>query len=198
MNKTARLFLLLFLLALVTSIQAQYQNTSGQKREGEVQKKELKKKKRQKDYYPWLLGGMLGAGFSSYSSYVQISPIIGYRITPAFHVGTRLTYIFNSYEVSPSRRESYHDYGASIFTRYIFFKGLFAQVEYEALSYEYYDQNINNKNRMWINSLFIGAGYFMNMGGRGFASFAILFNVLEDKYTPYTNPIIRIGFGFGF
>ncbi len=194
MKKTARLFVLILFMALITGVQAQYQNTSGQKREGDVQKKELKKKKKRKDYYPWFFGGMLGAGFSSYSSYVQVSPLIGYKITPAFHVGTRLTYIFNSYEVAPNQRENFHDYGASVFTRYIFFKGLFAQAEYEALSYDYGHKD----GRIWISSLFLGAGYYMNMGGRGFASFAILFNVLEDEYSPYTNPIIRIGFGFGF
>jgi hypothetical protein len=36
------------------------------------------------------------------------------------------------------------------------------------------------------------------MGGQGFASFAILWNVLENDFSPYTNPIIRIGFGVGF
>lgn len=198
MKKTARLFLLILLMALVSGVQAQYQNTSGQKREGDVQKKELKKKKKKKDYFPWFVGGMFGAGFSSYSAYVQLSPLIGYKVTPAFHVGTRLTYIYNSYEVTPSQRDSYNDFGGSLFARYIFFKGLFAQAEYEALNYEYYDQIAQDHAREWLSSLFIGAGYFMNMGGRGFASFAILFNVLEDEYSPYTNPIIRIGFGVGF
>ncbi|NOX86299.1 MAG: hypothetical protein GXO86_10110 [Chlorobi bacterium] len=193
MKKTARLLMILFFMALITGMQAQYQNTSGQKREGDVKKKELKKKKK-KDYYPWFVGGMFGAGFSSISAYVQISPIIGYKITPAFHVGTRLTYIFNSFEVAPNQRENFHDYGASIFARYVFFKGLFGQVEYEALSYQYWDKS----GRDWINSLFIGGGYYMNMGGRGFASIALMFNVLDNEYSPYTNPIIRIGFGVGF
>jgi len=194
MKKTIRLFLLILLMALVSGAQAQYQNTSGQKKEGTVQKQELKKKKKKKSYFPWFVGGMFGAGFSSYSAYVQVSPLIGYKITPAFHVGTRLTYIFNSYEVAPNKRENFHDYGVSVFARYIFFKGLFAQAEYEALSYDYGHES----GRMWVNSLFIGAGYFMNMGGRGFASFAILFNVLDNEYSPYTNPVFRIGFGVGF
>jgi hypothetical protein len=34
--------------------------------------------------------------------------------------------------------------------------------------------------------------------GRAFASFAILFNVLDNVNSPYVNPIIRIGFGVGF
>ncbi len=190
MKKTGRFLLIIFFLAFATGIQAQYQNTSGQKREGTVKKKEAKKKVKPRR---WFAGGMLGAGFSSYSTYVEVAPIIGYRVTQAFQVGTRLTYIYNSYEFAPGKRENLNHYGASLFARYVFWKGLFGQAEYEALNLDY-----GGGDRRWINSLFIGGGYLQNIGGRGFASFAILFNVLENEYSPYTNPIIRIGFGVGF
>jgi len=189
MKKTFRFILIILFVAFVTGLQAQYQNTSGQKREGTVKKDTRKKAKPRR----WFAGGMLGAGFSSYSSYVQVSPLIGYQVTNAFQVGTRLTYIYNSYEVAPGQRVNLNHYGASLFARYVFWKGLFGQVEYEALNFDYIEQQ-----RQWINSLFIGGGYLQNIGGRGFASFAILFNVLDNQYSPYTNPIIRIGFGVGF
>ena len=67
------------------------------------------------------------------------------------------------------------------------------QVEYEALSFDYYQDT-----RQWINSLFIGGGYYQDIGGRAYTSIAILFNVLETPDSPYVNPIIRIGFGAGF
>lgn len=167
---------------------AQYENTSGQKKEGDV-KRQAKPQKPMR----WFVGGMFGAGFSSYSSYVEISPLVGFKVTPAFHVGTRITYIWNSYEFQNGERENLHHYGASLFARYIIFKGLFAQVEYEALSFDYY-----NYPREWINSFFIGGGYYQDIGGRGFASFAIMFNVLDNYDSPYTNPVIRIGFGGSF
>lgn len=191
-QKLIVLILITFLSFSVGTAYSQYENTSGQKKEGDVKKRAKPQKPMQ-----WFVGGMIGAGFSSYSSYVEVSPFIGYKITPAFHVGTRITYIWNSYlyRTGPytDERVNLHHYGISLFTRYIIFKGLFAQVEYEALSYDYYVYQ-----REWINSLFIGGGYFQNIGGRGFASFAILFNVLDDIDSPYTNPVIRIGFGASF
>ena len=184
-------FILLFAIS-INGAYAQYENTSGQKKEGDV-------KKRPKPQQPkrWFVGGMFGAGFSSYSSYIEISPLVGYKITPDFHVGTRITYIWNSYQYQTgpyvNERVNLHHYGASLFARYVFFKGLFGQVEYEALSFDYYQLP-----REWINSLFIGGGYYQNIGGRGFATFAILFNVLDNIDSPYTNPVIRIGFGGSF
>jgi hypothetical protein len=181
------LFTLLFSLFIVTSY-AQYENTSGQKKEGDVKKRPAPQKPNR-----WFAGGMIGAGFSSYSSYVELAPLVGFRVTPAFLVGTRITYIWNSYEYRPGQRANLHHYGVAFFGQYIIFKGLFAHVEYEALSFDYVELD-----RQWINSLFLGGGYMQNIGGRGFASFAILFNVLDSPDSPYVNPIFRIGFGVGF
>ena len=136
---------------------------------------------------------MFGAGFSSYSSYVEVAPLVGYKVTPNFHVGTRITYIFNSYEYYPGKRENLHHYGISLFGRYVIWKGLFAHAEYEALSFDYPDIE-----REWINSLFLGGGFMQNVGGSGFMTFAILWNVLDNINSPYANPIFRIGFGIGF
>ena len=74
---------------------------------------------------------------------------------------------------------------------------LFAQVEYELLSVEYMIDPVTSSRRS-INSLFIGGGLYQSMGGKGFATIAILYNVLETQYSPYSNPLIRVGFGVGF
>lgn len=185
--------MIVFLSFFVTVVYAQYENTSGQKKEGKVKKRPAPKKPMR-----WFAGGMIGAGFSSYSSYVELAPIVGYKITPAFHVGTRINYIFNSYlaydpVAKIDRRVQLHHYGIGVFARYIIYKGIYAHVEYEALSFDYYYDE-----RKWINSFFIGGGFYQNIGGRGFATFAMLFNLLDSPDSPYANPIIRIGFGAGF
>jgi hypothetical protein len=54
------------------------------------------------------------------------------------------------------------------------------------------------QGRKTIPSLLLGAGYRMPMGDRASMSFLLLFDVIEDRYSPYINPIIEIGFGFGF
>lgn len=175
------------LLCFAEVTQAQYENTSNQVQQQQVVKKPKVNK--------WFAGGMLGAGFSSYSAYVSVEPLVGYNITPAFQVGARFTYIYNSFEDMYGIRYSLSSYGAGIFSRYIFYKGIMAQIEYEQLSIPYWPYE---GNRMWIPSLFIGGGYIQTMGGRGFASFAILWNVIENEYSPYSNPLIRIGFGVNF
>jgi len=176
---------------------AQYENTSGKTQEGKVNKQKQKPMVRK-----WFTGGMIGAGFSSYSTYVEIAPIVGYKITPDFHVGTRITYIYNSYKfiyqtVPPTEeRVNLNHYGASLFLRYQFFKFLFAHVEYEALSFDLY-KDLRGRDRIWVNSLFVGGGIYQNVGGRAFMTVAILFNLLDNEYSPYSNPMFRIGFGIG-
>ena len=187
------LLVIVFLSLTYSDATAQYENTSGQKKEGDVKKRPKPQKPKR-----FFAGGMIGAGFSSYSSYVELAPIFGYKVTPDFHVGTRINYIFNSYQVwnpatNTEQRVQLHHYGIGVFARYIFFKGIYGHVEYEALSFDYY-----YADRNWINSLFIGGGFMQNIGGSGFATFAILFNVLDSPDSPYVNPIIRIGFGAGF
>lgn len=192
--KTIHRFLtiILILLCFVNLAQAQYDNTTNN-----VQQQPVATKPKVNH---WFAGGMLGAGFSSNSAYVSVEPLVGYNITPAFQVGARFTYIFNSFRTFNGVQDvkyNLHSYGIGIFSRYIIYKGIMAQVEYETLNLNYID-GFNQESRMWIPSLLIGGGYIQSMGGRGFASFAILWDVLPKTYYVYSNPIIRIGFGVNF
>jgi len=153
---------------------AQYENL------GKVEKVKIKEN-------PWFVGGMLGGSFSNSGGSFEISPLVGYKVTENFHVGSRLTYIYSKYY-----GKSYNDFGGSLFARQRFLNFLFAHVEYEILSVD------GNDERHTINSLFVGGGLFQSMGGRGFATIAMLYNVIDSPYSPYSNPIIRIGFGVGF
>ncbi len=138
---------------------------------------------------PWFVGGMIGGSFSNNGGSFEISPLVGYKVTPDFNVGTRLTYIYSKYY-----GKSYNDYGGSLFAQYRFLNFLFAHAEYEVLSV----QSIYDEKRRTINSLFLGGGLYQSMGGKAFTTIAILYNVLETEYSPYSNPVIRIGFGVGF
>ncbi len=171
--------LVLFTLFSVMETYAQYENL------GKVEKVKIKEN-------PWFVGGMLGGSFSNNGGSFEISPIVGYKVTENFHVGSRLTYIYSKYN-----GKSYNDYGGSLFGRYRFLNFLFGHVEYEVLSVQYVNVN-NEDDRRTISSLFVGGGLFQSVGGRGFATIAILYNLLETEYSPYSNPVIRIGFGVGF
>ena len=163
-----------------TAIYAQYQNL------GTANKVEIKEN-------PWFVGGMIGGSLSNNGGSFEISPLVGYKITDDFHVGSRLTYIYSKYD-----GKSYNDYGGSLFARHRFLEFLFAHVEYEVLNVDISFVSDPNRESRIINSLFVGGGLFQQMGGRGFATIAILYNLLETEYSPYSNPVMRIGFGVGF
>jgi hypothetical protein len=168
---------------------AQYENTSGQKKSSEQPTKVRNKVSPLSKIF---IGGNIGGGWSSNSAFLELSPIVGYQITPMFHVGTRFTYSYSKYTYYGVKQD-YHDFGLSVFTRYHFLKFLFVHAEFEELSAQYYMTD-GQKSRKWVPGLFLGGGLYQHMGNT-FMHIAILYNVLESEYSPYSNPIIRIGFG---
>lgn len=149
----------------------------------------------------WVFGGDFGVGISTNGSNILVSPQIGYRITPAWEFGTRLTYNYYSFR-QDRLKFSTHNYGGGFYTIYHIFAGFFAQAENELLSYEkvFYDPltfDITKRERASVHSIFIGGGYRQYFSSRGFASITLLYNLNETVDSPYTNPLFRIGFGFG-
>jgi hypothetical protein len=112
-------------------------------------------------------------------------------------------------------------YGGRIFARYylssIFDNALgniFGHLEYEYLTYTMPYASSGQppdgividpwgnwyrpgKQIIEISSLFIGGGYTQSLGGRAFLDLLILFNLNDSYLSPYSNPIIRLGFGVG-
>jgi len=182
-------------------VRAQYQNltkTNSAKKErtGQVEKISSPQKNTKKPGKNFFFGGGLGGGYSTYSSYIQITPIIGYSVSPEFQVGTRLTYMHQWYKDYNNVKYNYNIYGGSLFLRYIFLKSLYAQAEYEILSVPDYYSADANANRA-VNSLFAGLGFIQHVGGKAFFTVSVLYNFLEDRYSPYSNPLVRMGFGVG-
>jgi hypothetical protein len=149
------------------------------------------------------VGGGIGFGISSYSTSLMVAPIIGYRISPSFDIGTRFIYNYFSYNDSPLKYST-NNYGAGLFARYylFFFRDLFLHTEYEALNYEQVYVNYNSwevvkKERVWASGLFVGGGYRQWIGQSAFVSITVLWNLLDNLESPYNNPIFRIGVGVG-
>ena len=53
------------------------------------------------------------------------------------------------------------------------------------------------KERSWVSSVFIGAGYRQWISSRAFVGITVLWNLLDDINSPYSNPVFRIGVGIG-
>ena len=152
-----------------------------------AKKQEPKESFLQKTFF----GGGLGLQFGN-PTVIDVSPIIGYKITPKISAGIGFTYEYFNY---PQYNFSTDIYGGSVFGRYYFTKYLFAHGELEYLNLQAYD--LLDK-RVDVESVLIGGGY-INRFSRNAAFVAmILYNLTPSYYTPYQNPIIRLGVNIGF
>lgn len=138
-------------------------------------------------------GGNLGAQFGTIT-FIDVSPLLGYKITDKLAAGVGATYQYYHY------KDKYYDfetnvYGGRVFGRYLFTDYLFGHVEYEYLNLEAFDFK---RRRVDVGSLLAGGGYIQRIGDHAAIVAMILYNFTESVYTPYSNPIIRVGVNIGF
>lgn len=137
-------------------------------------------------------GGNLGVQFGTVT-FVDVSPLLGYKITEKISAGIGATYQYYHY------KDRYYDfatnvYGGRVFGRYLFTDFLFGHIEYEYLNLEAFDFQ---RRRVDVGSLMAGAGYIQRVGDHVAVIAMILYNFTESVYTPYQNPIIRVGVNIG-
>jgi len=146
---------------------------------------------------PWtdrlFTGGGVGLQFGSYT-YIGAFPILGYRITPKFSAGIGGTYI---YLQDKSSNFSTSLYGGKVFAEYDVYRGIAPHVEYEILNREIFDYSLAKRRRINVNSLLVGVSYTQQIGDNAGIYIMLLYNLLEDVYSPYENPVLRIGFNIG-
>ena len=133
------------------------------------------------------LGGNLSLSFGTLTL-VQVAPQIGYRVTDRFIPGVGANYI---YFKDPFGATTI--YGGSVFARYLIADNFFAYAEYEQLNREVWEAWGNE--RRWIPIGLIGGGYRTGGDGLNF-SISVLFDVIQDPWSPYGNPVIRGGVFF--
>jgi hypothetical protein len=141
------------------------------------------------------VGGNLGFQFGTVT-FAEVSPLIGYRITDKISAGIGATYQYYRYK-DPTYQLETNVYGGRVFGRYFFTDYLFAHAEYEYLNLEAYD--FYPTRRVDVESLLVGGGYFQHLGSSSSSGVFVmlLYNLTESAYTPYSNPIIRIGVNLG-
>jgi hypothetical protein len=153
-------------------------------------------------------GGNIGLQFGTLT-HIEISPIVGYWITPRVSAGFGISYQY--YREKLATTYTTHMYGGRIFSTLILVKdlnesfglpmngGIIGHIEFESLSLEskyFAVMNPGNKTRFYLNSVFIGGGYRQSLGQRSATYIMVLWNLNETANTIYTNPVIRIGFNF--
>ena len=140
-------------------------------------------------------GGGGGLQFSNIGTYVALMPSVGYQITPKLSAGIIANYQFVRYR---DIDRSVHNYGGSLFTRYMVYAPVFATAEYEQLNLTILRFS-GETERRWVDRMLVGAGYFQPGGRRGGFFIAILYDLFYTSRAnyPYQSPIVyRVGFTF--
>jgi len=145
------------------------------------------------------------------STYIEVAPLIAYHLTDRLSLGLGPHYIFQSQKANYIYSQPYstHIYGGKIFSRYSIirhaedflpvkiFNELFIHAEYEAISLEYKVFGTTGdptSGRFVLNNYMVGGGFTQRVGMHNAITFMILWNLNESYYSPYSNPIFRIGF----
>ncbi|GAB1403364.1 MAG: hypothetical protein PHX54_03525 [Lentimicrobiaceae bacterium] len=156
-----------------------------------------------------IVGGSIGFQFGD-MTLIDLAPTLGYLITPKFETGIGATYkyfrikdYFYDYTTGIQYDLKSNIYGGSLYTRYAILDNLFAHIEYERLLYTFTDIYLVSGNitksqtEAVVNSFFVGGGYRQLISGRSYLYIMGLWNLIDDPLSPYSNPIIRMGVGFG-
>lgn len=171
---------ILFLMISVYEVSAQRDSTSRINKKDEDELSDLSFIER----CYW--GGNGGAYFSNAGSYFDISPIMGYNVTPHFSLGISTTYKFYKYNYSGGSSNSAHVFGGGGFARLLLFDFLFAQAELEMLNTEVYDVVIKDYTRKFIPVGAAGLGFKSRTKG-AYSYFMVLYDFVQDPWTPYYN-----------
>lgn len=140
-------------------------------------------------------GGIVGATFGTVTS-VQLVPIVGYRIMPRWSAGVGVNYqYFKDNRYRPAYETNV--YGGNVHSRVFIWENLFAHTEFEVLNFDVPSQDLTTYRleRRSIPAWFVGAGYFLPIGQRSGMSITILYDLIQDRNSPYPgNYTMRIGF----
>ncbi len=147
-----------------------------------------------------VLGGSVSAQFGN-STYIEVSPNIGYKITKNLTSGVGITYQYQSVNYNSLFVYDYKGsvYGGKIFSQYNLFYGLFAHAEYEHLWYKFvYEDSFIGTLSDNVPALFLGGGYNFKIGKTAQLQIMALYDVLHTEQSLYYNPLVfRMGFNIG-
>jgi len=144
-------------------------------------------------------------------TYIEIAPLVGYHVSDRLSVGIGPHYIYQSQKSTPQYPSSFqaHVFGGKGFARYALitnaasllpiklFNELFGHIEYEVLSLEkdhYYSTTGPEDERIIYQGFLVGGGFSQRVGMFNSISFMVLWNLNESSLSPYTNPVLRVGF----
>ncbi len=153
-------------------------------------------------------GGSVSLSFFNNTFLIGVNPVLGYSLTKWADVGIAINYTYTSFrdyqQFDDRLRQSV--YGGGVFTRLFPVRFIFAQAQIEhnfvRLKYLPPNNGLTESSKTSANSLLVGGGYTTGRypgSGRSYFYVAILFDVLRNYNSPYTDnygrviPIVRAG-----
>lgn len=144
------------------------------------------------------IGGGIGLQFGDYTV-INVSPQVGYRLSPYFTAGAGVAYTYYKNDISYDNKK--YDYKASYFGMNVF--GRFYPIQYVVLSVQ------PEASRMWksmdgpqgkvkknefVPSVLLGGGVRL-----GPVTAMIQYDVIQDDNSPYSDKIFySVGYTFSF
>ena len=153
-------------------------------------------------------GGSIALSFGE-ASFVDLSPLIGYKITPKLVSGFGVTYQYLNY---PKYNYETSNYGGRLYSEYILIDnlsemlqlnllgngGLYIHAEYEIIYFEtqYTIPNLYPEQKYSYAEAYLFGGGLNQKMGRSILSILFLWDLNPNGYHLYRSPIIRIGVSF--
>ena len=153
-------------------------------------------------------GGSISFGLGSNTFQIGGNPVLGYSLAKWVDAGLVVNYNYASYRdvIMSNDKLRSTTYGGGAFTRLYPLRFLFAHLQFEHnfIKEKYIPSNGGDKetNNVDANSLLAGVGIATDRyagEGRPFFYLALLFDVMNEDYSPYTRsdgsriPILRAG-----
>jgi hypothetical protein len=191
----------LTMLGLVMLVQA-----NGQERENEKAEKsteEVVEKRKGLDPQRLFFGGNFGLTFGNFT-FINVSPQVGYQVSPIFSAGTGVNFIYQSDKYYSGSREVKNTLGyagLNIFGRVNPYKFIILNAQPE-LNYVWGttrveglgDSKIDPK---FVPSFLVGVGAAIPMGGRGRMIAMLQYDLIQDNLSPYgRNAFFTFGVNF--
>jgi hypothetical protein len=156
-----------------------------------------KPKKQEQQKNDWLniqrfyWGGNVGAWVGN-PTFVDVSPLVGYMITPKFGIGIGGIYNYYAYTYG-AYQYKVNMYGGRLNARYFIFENAFLQAGWDRINRDN-PFSVKPDTRIWIDNLLVGGGYRFAAGDNFGAVISGLWNLNQGPLSPYPNPILQIGF----
>lgn len=144
----------------------------------------------------FLVGGNVGFQFGNYT-FIDVSPHVGIYPFDFLCIGVGASYMYMRYNYYKQYNDS-HIYGVKAFIEGYIWRLLVLHAEYEYINYKlnFYNMQtgkLTKSERVGTHAFLVGPGYKQPVTNKISLYCLLLFNLYEDNYSFFSNPVVRVG-----